>query len=315
MELRSYGGYRVDGSKAHVPWLTLAGPRSRFGLVWVQTHMNITVDNNLEVLEIQLLLEGIYRRYGFDFRDYAYASLKRRIANLLQAERLQTPEELLHRLLHDPACMERFLLQLSINTTAMFRDPGFYRAIRDKVLPQLRTYPFVRLWLVGCSTGEEVYSMGILLREEGLHERCRIYATDMNEAVLAKAKSGIFPLAAMKEYTKNYIDAGGTRAFSEYYTARYENVLFQPSLTQNVVFAQHNLVTDSSFNEFQAILCRNVMIYFNRSLQDRVHGLLYDSLCHFGFLGLGTKESIKFTPHEACYEEVDGIYRLYQRTK
>jgi chemotaxis protein methyltransferase CheR len=277
--------------------------------------MNVSLDNNLAAVDLQLLLEGIYRRYGFDFRDYAYPSLKRRIATMLQAERLQTAEELLHRLLHDPACMERFLLQLSINTTAMFRDPGFYQAFRDKVLPQLRTYPFVRIWHVGCSTGEEVYSMAILLREEGLHQRCRLYATDMNEAVLVKAKAGIFPIAAMKEYTKNYIAAGGTRSFSEYYTARYDNAMFRPSLMENVVFAQHNLVTDRSFNEFQAILCRNVMIYFNRSLQDRVHNLLYESLCNFGFLGVGTKESIKFTPHVACYEEVDGLYRLFQRIK
>ena len=282
---------------------------------YLSSAMSTTPNNHLETSDIQLLLEGVYDRYGFDFRDYANPSLKRRIANLLRKEGLQTAAELLHKLLHDPACMERFLLELSINTTAMFRDPGFYRAFRDKVLPQLRTYPFVRIWHVGCSTGEEVYSMAILLREEGLHERCRIYATDMNEAVLAKAKSGIFPLSAMKEYTKNYIDAGGTQAFSEYYSARYDNVRFQPSLIENVVFAQHNLVTDRSFNEFQAILCRNVMIYFNRSLQDRVHGLLYESLCNFGFLGLGTKELIKITPHEACYAEVDGIYRLYQRTK
>jgi chemotaxis protein methyltransferase CheR len=275
--------------------------------------MNAIMHPDPETAEIHRLLETVYRRYGFDFRDYAYSSLKRRIANMIRAERLHTPAELLERLLDDPACMERLLLELSIKTTAMFRDPGFYRAFRDKVLPQLRTYPFVRIWHVGCATGEEVYSMAILLREEGLHRRCRIYATDMNEAVLARAKAGIFPLTAMKEYTKNYIDAGGARSFSEYYSARYDNALFLHSLVENVVFAQHNLASDHSFNEFQAILCRNVMIYFNRSLQDRVHGLLYDSLCHFGFLGLGMKESIKFTPQEASYNEVDSTYRLYQR--
>src|SRR5213593_2116240 len=196
--------------------------------------MNGALDKNLEAIEVQLLLEGVYRRYGFDFRDYAYPSLKRRIANMLRAERLQTAEELLHRLLHDPACMERFLLQLSINTTAMFRDPGFYRAFRDKVLPQLRTYPFVRIWHVGCSTGEEVYSMAILLEEMGLYERSRIYATDINDVVLQQARRGIFPLDRMQEYTENYIRAGGTRSFSEYYTAKYDGALFDQRLVRNV---------------------------------------------------------------------------------
>ena len=201
------------------------------------------------------------------------------------------------------------------NVLAMFRDPGFYRAFRDKVLPQLRTYPFVRIWHVGCSTGEEVFSMAILLREEGLHKRCRIYATDMNEAVLAKAKSGIFPLAAMKEYTKNYLEAGGARSFSEYYTARYDNALFQPSLTENVVFAQHNLVTDGAFNQFNVIWCRNVMIYFNASLQAHVHRLLYISLIPFGLLCLGRKESLRFTPHERDYEALASDDKIYRRIR
>jgi chemotaxis protein methyltransferase CheR len=278
--------------------------------------MNIAAASpDVENIAIQLLLEAVHRRYGLDFRDYSFPSIRRRIHNMLRTEKLDSLSELQERLLYDADCMERFLLALSINTTAMFRDPGFYAALRDKVLPHLRTYPFLRIWHVGCSTGEEVYSMAILLREHGLHSRSRIYATDMNEAVLAKAKAGIFPVRAMQEYTQNYQQAGGTRAFSDYYTAHYDNAIFNASLRENVIFAPHNLVTDRSFNEFQVILCRNVMIYFNRSLQNRVHGLLYESLCTFGFLGLGSRESIRFTPHESRYEELDGNQKLYQRCK
>src|SRR5436305_3019547 len=213
-------------------------------------------ENNLDVeaIEIDLLLEGVYRRYGFDFRDYAYPSIKRRVENAVRAEGLQRVSELLGKLLHEPACMERFLLAVTVNVTAMFRDPSFYLAFREKVTAQLREHPFVRIWHVGCSTGEEVYSLAILLREEGLYPRCRIYATDLNAAVLATAKEGIFPLAALQEYTGNYLKAGGTGAFSDYYTARYDRVLFHRALTERAVFAQHNLATDSSFNEFQVIV-------------------------------------------------------------
>src|SRR5439155_17804684 len=182
---------------------------------------------------------------------------------------------LLEKVLHDPACMERLLLDLSVNTTAMFRDPKLYLAFREKVVPLMRTYPFVSIWHAGCSTGEEVYSMAILLTEEGLYDRCRIYATDINDVVLQQAKDGIFPLNRMQEYTENYIRAGGKQSFSEYYTAKYDGALFSPTLTRNVVFSQHNLVTDRSFAEFNVIFCRNVLIYFDRELQDRVHGLFY----------------------------------------
>src|SRR5207248_398479 len=207
--------------------------------------------------------------------------------------------------------MERFLLRVSVNVTTMFRDPGFYRAFRERVVPELRAYPFLRVWHVGCSTGEEVYSMAILLHEEGLYPRCRIYATDMNEAVLAKAKAAIYPLALVQEYTGNYLSAGGTRSFSEYYAGRYNHVIFQRSLAERVVFAQHNLVTDSSFNEFEVIVCRNVLIYFNNTLAARVHRLLYQSLAPTGFLALGSKESIKFTPHESCYEEFEVHQKIF----
>ena len=230
-------------------------------------------------------------------------------------EGLESISGLLERLLHDPACMERLLLDLSINVTAMFRDPTFYVAFRKKVVPQLRTYPFTRIWVAGCSTGEEVYSLAILLQEEGVYERARIYATDINESVLERARAGVFPLDKMQEYTHNYIKAGGNRAFSEYYLAAYDGAQFQRSLVENVVFAQHNLVSDRSFNEFNVIVCRNVMIYFDRALQNRVHGLFYESLAHLGVLGLGHKEAINFSPFEDRYEELDAHERLYRRLR
>jgi chemotaxis protein methyltransferase CheR len=269
--------------------------------------------DELEALEIRLLLEGIFCRYGFDFRDYAYASIRRRIWNQIHAEGLGSISEFQGRVLHETACMERFLLTVTVNVTTMFRDPSFYRAFRSRVVPHLRAYPFLRIWHVGCATGEEVYSMAILLHEEGLYPKCRIYATDMNEEVLARARAGIFSLAVVQEYTGNYLRAGGSGSFSEYYTAKYDNIIFQRSLSDNIVFAQHNLVTDSSFNEFHVILCRNVMIYFNEALTARVHELLYGSLALSGFLAVGNKESIKFTPHEDSYEEFDQEEKIYRR--
>src|ERR671935_839798 len=192
----------------------------------------------------------------------------------------------------------------------MFRDPSFYVAFRERVAPLLRTYPFTRIWVAGCSTGEEVHSLAILLKEEELYDRTRIYATDINETVLERARGGVFPLEKMKEYTQNYIKAGGKRAFSEYYVAAYDGAQFARSLVDNVVFAQHNLVSDSSFNEFNLILCRNVMIYFDKRLQDRVHRLFHESLARFGVLALGHKESIRFSPFESCFEELDPHEKL-----
>jgi chemotaxis protein methyltransferase CheR len=267
----------------------------------------------LEALEVDLLLEGIYRRYGFDFRDYAPASLRRRIRNILRAEGLATVSGLQERLLHDPACMDRFLLGLTVNVSSMFRDPGFFLALRQEVIPLLRTYPLIRVWDVGCSTGEEVYSVAILLEEEELYERSRIYATDLNGAVLKRARDGIFPLKSMRQYTANYLSAGGQRSFSEYYTAGHGHAIFHPALREHVVFAAHNLAADGPFNEFHLILCRNVLIYFQTPLQHRVHDLLYNSLVRLGVLGLGAKESIRGTPHEADYAPVDARHRLYRR--
>jgi chemotaxis protein methyltransferase CheR len=267
----------------------------------------------VEEIELALLLEAVFRRYGFDFREYAPASLRRRVWRRVHAEGLKTIAGLTERLLHDSATMERLLLDLSINVTAMFRDPTFYVAFREKLVPLLRTYPYTRIWVAGCSTGEEVYSLAILLQEEGLYERTRIYATDINESVLERASAGVFPLEKMQEYTANYIRGGGTRAFSEYYVAAYDGAQFQRSLVENVVFAQHNLASDRSFNEFHVIVCRNVMIYFDKTLQDNVHELFYESLVHFGVLALGHKESIRFSPFEQRFEELDASEKLYRK--
>jgi len=268
---------------------------------------------DLEHLEIELLLEGVFRHYGFDFRAYAYASIRRRLWKRVEGEALGTISQLQARILHDADAMERLLLDLSVNVTSMFRDPGFYREFRATVIPLLRTYPFIRIWHAGCSTGEEVFSMAILLEEEGLYDRARLYATDINDVVLQRAKQGIFPLERMQEYTENYIKAGGTRAFSEYYTAMYDGALFSPALTRNIVFSQHNLVTDRSFSEFHVIFCRNVLIYFDKTLQNRVHRLFYESLVMFGVLALGSKESLKFSQFEPCYEKLSSTEKLYKK--
>lgn len=272
-------------------------------------------DPELEKIEIGLLLEGIYRNYGFDFRSYAYASIRRRLWKRIESEGLDTVSALQARVLHEPQLMEKLLLDLSINVTAMFRDPGFYLAFRSQIIPLLRTYPFIRIWHAGCATGEEVYSMAILLQEEGLYDRARIYATDINEVVLQKAKEGIFPLERMQEYTENYIAAGGRRAFSDYYLAKYGGALFDASLTKNVVFSLHNLVTDHSFAEFNVILCRNVLIYFDKNLQAKVHSLFYDSLAKFGILCLGSKESMRFSPHEEKYEQLNGPEKIFRKAR
>ena len=269
---------------------------------------------DLEDIEIRLLLEGVYLHYGYDFREYAPASLKRRIGDLMRDEKAESLSQLQDRILHDPACFDRFVIALTVNVTSMFRDPNFYLAFRTKVVPLLKTYPFVRIWHAGCSTGEEVYSMAIVLTEEGIYDRCRIYATDLNESVLKQAKEGIYSLEYMQNYVSNYVKAGGKAAFAEYYAADNDSAIFRSTLRKNVVFSQHNLVTDGSFNEFNVILCRNVLIYFNQALQTRVHRLLYESLVKFGVLGLGHKETISYTPYEQKYEVLEEGEKLYRRT-
>jgi chemotaxis protein methyltransferase CheR len=275
----------------------------------------LAYDSDLEKLEVELLLEGVFRHYGFDFRSYAYASIRRRLWKRVEGEGLHTVSQLAARILHDPDAMERLLLDLSVNVTAMFRDPSFYHEFRETVVPLLRTYPFIRIWHAGCSTGEEVFSMAILLEEEGLYDRARLYATDINDVVLQRARQGIFPLDRMQEYTENYIRAGGKSSFSEYYTAKYDGAIFKPELTRNIVFSQHNLVTDRSFSEFHVIFCRNVLIYFDKALQNRVHALFYDSLVMFGIMALGSKESLKFSQYEPCYEKVSVAEKLYRKVR
>lgn len=270
---------------------------------------------SVEDTELELLLEGVFRHYGFDFRNYAMASLKRRIWNVVHAERLKTVSALQDQILHSPEAFDRFLNALSVNVSAMFRDPAFFKAFRQEVVPLLRTYPFIRIWHAGVSMGEEVYSLSILLEEEGIYERCRIYATDVNESVLKKAMAGVYPIDLMQNYTNNYIRAGGTHAFSEYYTASYDRAIFNSALRRNIVFAQHNLASDASFNEFHVILCRNVMIYFNQTLQAHVQTLLYNSLVVLGVLGIGSKESLRLTPHENQYEEIGTNSKIYRRVR
>jgi len=267
----------------------------------------------IEKIEISLLLEGIYQRYGHDFRNYAYSSIKRRIQHRIEIDKLESISQLQHNVLYDPLSMKKLLGDFSVNVTEMFRDPEFYLSFRKHVVPLLHSLPSISIWHAGCSTGEEAYSMAILLHEEGLYKKSKIYATDMNSDVIERAKKGIFSFDKMKLYTSNYQKAGGPHAFSEYYTADQYGVQFQHFLSENIAFSQHNLVTDSSFNEFNVILCRNVLIYFDKQLQNHVHGLLYKSLSRHGVLGLGSKESIRFTAFMENYQDVDSENKLYKK--
>lgn len=267
----------------------------------------------VESLELDLLLEGVVRLYGYDFRGYARTSLRRRVHAVMRAEGVTSISALQERVLRHPASWERLLQGISVSVSAMFRDPGFYLAFRQHAVPVLRTYPFIRIWQAGCSLGEEAYSLAILLQEEGLYDRTRIYATDINEVTLRQARDGIYAADLMQKYTLNYIQAGGTRAFSDYYTARYDLAILRPELRQNIIFSQHNLVSDGPFNEFNVVLCRNVMIYFTRELQERTHTLFLDSLGKFGILGLGSRESLRFLSQEPAYEVLVPGEKLYRR--
>ncbi|MCM3570511.1 protein-glutamate O-methyltransferase CheR [Neobacillus mesonae] len=266
-----------------------------------------------EKIEISLLLEGLYQKYGYDFRGYVRTSLSRRIIHRMKAEGLPTITALLEKILHDEAYLGRLLNDLSIRMTEMYRDPSFFAAFRHDVVPLLRRLPEIRIWHAGCATGEEAYSMAILMQEEGLAEKTKIYATDMNAKALRAAQKGAFPLKKMQQYTKNYLKAGGKNSFSEYYTTDHQFAYFYPIMKDNLTFAQHNLVTDSSFNEFHVILCRNVMIYFNNDLQQKVHHLIYNSLADGGFVGLGSKESILFMPQGMDYEEFNVNEKIYRK--
>jgi chemotaxis protein methyltransferase CheR len=267
----------------------------------------------LQDLEIRLLLQGVHERYGYDFRDYQLASQRRRVRQCLSDEGLETVSALQDRVLHDPAALERLVAALSVSVTGLFRHPGFYRAFRERAVPILRTYPVVRIWHAGCATGEEVHSMAILLQEEGLLDRAQVYATDMNATALRQATTGAVSVRILREGSASYTLAGGRGSLARYYQIRDGHAYFDPALRRNVVFAEHNLVTDRSFNEFNVIICRNVLIYFNRPLQERVHALFYGSLGRRGFLGLGSRETIRFTPYEDRYEVVDWTDRLYRK--
>ncbi|MCX7922979.1 MAG: protein-glutamate O-methyltransferase CheR [Clostridia bacterium] len=266
-----------------------------------------------EDIEIQLLIEAIFLKYGYDFRGYSRAHMKRRIMRRLTISGIDSISEMQRLVIYDREFFEKLLGDFSINVTEMFRDPSFYKAFRKEVVPVLQTYPFIKVWHAGCSTGEEVYSMAILLKEEGLYERSQIYATDFNEEVLQKAKEGIYPIEAIKEYTYNYQHAGGKAAFADYYVAKYDSAILEPSLKKKVIFADHNLVTDGVFGEMNVVICRNVLIYFDKELQNKVVGLFHESLCNGGFLCLGSKESLRFNKYVDNFDPVIENEKVYRK--
>lgn len=273
----------------------------------------IEMYKNISTIEVSLLLEAIYQKYGYDFRQYSLAHIVRRINNRMIMSGLNTIAEMQSKILSDQAFASQLLLDLSITVTEMFRDPGFYKSLRENVIPILKTYSFIKIWHAGCSTGEEAYSMAIILKEEGIYDRTTIYATDFNQHALNKAKEGIFSNELMKEYTLNYQLSGGKESFAGYYTSSYDHVIMNRSLGENIVWAHHNLVTDSVFAEVQMILCRNVLIYFNRDLQNKVQALFHESLTNGGILCLGSKESLHFSDLCAEYTELDKKQRIFKK--
>jgi chemotaxis protein methyltransferase CheR len=262
-------------------------------------------------IEIRLLIQAIYDKYGYDFRNYSQAHVKRRVLNRLNLSGMEKISDMIHEVLVNHKYVDQLLMDLSINVTEMFRDPSFYRAVREQVVPVLKTYPFIKIWHAGCSSGEEVYSMAILLREEGLYSRTQIYATDFNPVIIKQAREGIYPINRMKEFTLNYQKSGGKSTFSDYYTANYESAKVLDSFKKNIVFATHNLVTDSVFAEVHMVVCRNVLIYFDRQLQDKVIGLFSDSLTGGGVLCLGSKENLQFSGFNHNFESLVKGERIY----
>lgn len=264
-------------------------------------------------IELRLLLDAIYLKYYYDFRGYAGASLKRRLRAAMTRFNCQTLTQLQERVLHDPASFPLLLDYLTVQVSEMFRDPSYFRALREQVVPLLRTYPSLKLWVAGCSTGEEVYSLAILLREEGLLERTLIYATDINTEALKKAEAGVYDVERVAGFTENHRRSGGKSSLSDYYTAAYGHAMFDKSLRKHIVFSDHSLATDSVFAEVQLVSCRNVLIYFNRELQDRTLRLFADSLCRKGFLGLGSKESLRFSASASAFTELSREERIFQK--
>ena len=264
-------------------------------------------------LEISLLLEAIYRKYGYDFREYSQAHIRRRIMNSMALTGFDDVSQMQSKVLNNESYAAELLQDLSITVTEMFRDPFFYKSLRENVIPILKTYPFIKIWHAGCATGEEAYSVAILLQEEGLYDRTTIYATDFNQFALNRAKDGIFPNKMIKEYTANYQLAAGKESFSNYYISNYDNVIMKQSLKKNIVWANHNLVTDSVFAEVNLILCRNVLIYFDKNLQNKVQTLFYNSLTNGGVLCLGSKESLRYSDLYEGYQELDRVQRIFKK--
>lgn len=263
--------------------------------------------------DIKTLLDDLLEVYGYDFSEYTQVSLQRRINRLFVMDKFASVAEFRYRLRTDISYMERFVQEITVNVTEMFRDPHFHKRLREEILPTLGTYPMIRIWLAGCSTGEEVYSLAIMLHEQNLLSRSLLYATDINPDVLESARQGLFPLTQMKQYSKNYIGSGGEEDFSKYYTAGYNYAKFNEYLSKRMIFSTHNLVCDRSFNEFQLVLCRNVLIYFDKELQNRVFKLFDKSLEKLGFLALGTKESLRFSPVNEKYKEVSRKEKIYRK--
>lgn len=255
--------------------------------------------------EVEYLIKDVYEMYGYDFSEYSRASFKRRVNRICLIDRFTSFAELRYTLINDPEYLKRFIEEITVNVTEMFRDPQFFKALREKILPQLGTYPLIRIWVAGCSTGEEAYSMAILLKEANLYHKCLIYGTDLNPSVLETARAGVFPLQQMKLYSENYMQSGGKKDFSDYYTANYDSVKFDKGLQEKLILSTHNLVSDSSFNSFQLIICRNVLIYFDRGLQERVFKLFDNSLENLGFLALGAKETLRFSKLDKNFQQVD----------
>ncbi len=269
--------------------------------------------NELEDIELPLLLDAVFQRYGYDFRNYAKATMLRRVRQFVDKTGYKHISDLIPKILRDPSFFQALVADFSITVTEMFRDPPFYKAIREQVVSLLKTYPFIKIWHAGCATGEEVYAMAILLKEEGLYERSTIFATDINDNALTKAKEGVFSLEHIREYTENYQESAGCHSFSEYYHADQKNMIVNSSLKKNITFANHNLVSDQVFGEMHLILCRNVIIYFNKDLQNRVLQLFHDSLIRGGFLCLGSKETLRFSLIHDQYRTIDGKNKIYQK--
>ena len=270
--------------------------------------------DKIEDIEIRLLLEALYLRYHYDFRGYAPASIKRRLRQACQMWNLPTISALQEKVLHDPAISSALLGHLTVQVSEMFRDPSYFRAIREKVVPHLRTYPSLKVWIAGCSEGEELYSLAILFREEGLEQRTMFYATDINQDALHKAEAGVFDLDRIRLFTENHRKSGGRSSLSDYYRAAYGRAAFDKSLRANVLFSDHSLVTDAVFGEMHLISCRNVLIYFDRTLQDRALGLFREALARKGFLGLGAKETLRFSDQAHAFSDFVREEKIYQRS-